>query len=55
VFAKGLGPVMSRIIRYGASLLIAQVPAHPASDIFKSGADITGEERKPEKGRSAVS
>jgi peptidoglycan biosynthesis/recognition FemAB-like protein len=55
VFARGLGPVMSRIIRYGARLLIAQVPAHPPSDIFKSGTDITGEGREHENGRSAVS
>ena len=33
---------MSRIIYYGAGLMIAQVPAHPPSDIFKSGIDVAG-------------
>ena len=37
VFAKGRGPLMSPLIRYGARLLIAEKPAHPALDIFKSG------------------
>jgi hypothetical protein len=37
VFAKGLGPLMSRVIHYGANFLIAQKPAHPPSDVFKSG------------------
>jgi predicted N-acyltransferase len=36
VFAKGLGPLMSPLIYYGANLLIAEKPALPASDIFKS-------------------
>jgi hypothetical protein len=36
VFAKGLGPLMSPLIYYGANLLIAEKPAPPASDIFKS-------------------
>ena len=40
VFAKGLGPLMSPLIYYGANLLIAEKPALPASDIFKSS--ITG-------------
>jgi Acetyltransferase (GNAT) domain len=37
VFAKGRGPLMSPLIRYGARLLIAEKAAHPALDIFKSG------------------
>jgi hypothetical protein len=36
VFAKGLGPLMSPLIYYGANLLIAEKPALPASDVFKS-------------------
>jgi Acetyltransferase (GNAT) domain len=36
VFAKGRGPLMSPLIRYGASLLIAEKPAPPASHVFKS-------------------
>jgi hypothetical protein len=36
VFAKGLGPLMSPLIYYGANLLIAEKPAPPASDVFKS-------------------
>jgi hypothetical protein len=57
VFAKGLGPLMSRIIHYGAGLLIAQVPAHPPSDIFKSGfaAETSGGGTNPADGRGAVS
>ncbi|MGA7487761.1 MAG: GNAT family N-acetyltransferase [Xanthobacteraceae bacterium] len=55
VFAKGLGPLMSRIIHYGAGLMIAQVPAHPPSDIFKSGIDIDGAGSKPAERRSPVS
>jgi hypothetical protein len=35
VFTKGLGPLMSRLVRYGANLLVAEMPAHPPSDIFK--------------------
>jgi hypothetical protein len=55
VFAKGMGPLMSRIIYYGAGLMIAQVPAHPPSDIFKSGLDIAGGSSKPAEHRSPVS
>jgi Acetyltransferase (GNAT) domain len=35
VFAKGLGPMMSRIFYYGASLLVVQKPASPTLDVFK--------------------
>src|SRR5262249_20260387 len=59
VFAKGLGPLMSRIIHYGAGLLIAQVPAYPPSDVFKSGfkngVDIVRGGTKPIDHRSPVS
>jgi predicted N-acyltransferase len=34
-FAKGVGPVMSRVVRYGASMLVAEVPARPPHDIFR--------------------
>lgn len=46
VFAKGRGPLMSPLIRYGASLLIAEKPAPPASDIFKSGIAETMDDEK---------
>lgn len=46
VFAKGRGPLMSPLIRYGASLLIAEKPAPPASDIFKSGTAETMNDEK---------
>ena len=36
VFAKGRGPLMSRIVRYGANFLVAQKPAIPPPDIFKA-------------------
>jgi predicted N-acyltransferase len=36
VFAKGLGPVMSRLFYYGSSLLLIQKPADPPLHIFKS-------------------
>ncbi len=35
VFAKGCGPIMSRIVRYGANLLVAKMPTAPAFDVFK--------------------
>jgi hypothetical protein len=35
-FTKGLGPLMSRIVRYGSALLVAQLPTVPKFDIFKS-------------------
>jgi predicted N-acyltransferase len=38
VFAKGLGPVMSRLFYYGSSLLLIQKPADPPLHIFKSDA-----------------
>jgi hypothetical protein len=53
VFAKGMGPLMSRIIHYGAGLMIAQVPAQPPSNIFKS--DIDAADGKPADHRSPVS
>jgi hypothetical protein len=40
-FTKGLGPLMSRVVHYGASLLVAETPAIPPSNIFKSKADET--------------
>lgn len=55
VFAKGLGPLMSRIIHYGAGLMIAQVPAHPPSNIFKSDSDVADDASKPADHRSPVS
>jgi Acetyltransferase (GNAT) domain len=42
VFAKGRGPVMSRIVRYGANFLVAQKPAIPPPDIFKAGMSGNG-------------
>jgi predicted N-acyltransferase len=36
VFAKGLGPLMSPIVRFGARWLVAQKAAMPPADIFKS-------------------
>jgi hypothetical protein len=44
---------MSRIIHYGAGLMIAQVPAHPPSNIFKSDSDVA--DGKPADHRSPVS
>jgi predicted N-acyltransferase len=35
VFAKGLGPSMSRVFRYGAKLLVIKKPSNPPSKIFK--------------------
>jgi Acetyltransferase (GNAT) domain len=35
VFAKGCGPIMSRMVRYGANLLVAKAPVVPAFDVFK--------------------
>jgi hypothetical protein len=35
VFTKGLGPLMSRVVHYGAGLLVARQPAVPPFDIFK--------------------
>ena len=55
VFAKGLGPLMSRIIHYGAGLLIAQVPAQRPSDVFKSSVDIVRSGAKPVDHGSLVS
>jgi hypothetical protein len=40
-FTKGLGPLMSRVVRYGAYLLVAETPAMAPSNIFKSNADET--------------
>jgi len=37
IFAKGLGPVMSRLFRYGGKLLVIKKPSNPPSDIFKRG------------------
>jgi predicted N-acyltransferase len=39
-FTKGLGPLMSRVVYYGANLLVAQTPAIPPSNIFKSDLPI---------------
>jgi len=36
VFTKGLGPLMSRIVRYGANWLVVQKPAVPPSDVFRT-------------------
>jgi hypothetical protein len=35
VFAKGLGPLMSSVVRYGARWLIKQKPLKPPSNIFR--------------------
>jgi predicted N-acyltransferase len=35
VFVKGLGPLMSRVVHYGANFLLAQKPANPPSNVFK--------------------
>ena len=37
IFTKGLGPLMSRVFRYGARLLVIKKPSNPPSDIFKRG------------------
>jgi predicted N-acyltransferase len=39
LFAKGLGPVMSRFLYYGAGLLVIQKPSSPPLDVFKSQSD----------------
>ena len=39
VFAKGCGPIMSRIVRYGADLLVAKTPAVPAFNVFNKPPD----------------
>jgi hypothetical protein len=36
-FIKGHGPLMSRLVRYGANFLVAGMPAQPVRDIFKKG------------------
>jgi predicted N-acyltransferase len=38
-FTKGLGPFMSRVVRYGAAFLVAQTPAVPTSNIFKNNSE----------------
>jgi hypothetical protein len=38
-FTKGLGPVMSRLFYYGASLLVVQKPSNPPLDVFKNRSD----------------
>jgi hypothetical protein len=42
VFANGCGPLMSRIVRYGANFLVAQKPAIPPPDIFKAATSGDG-------------
>ena len=37
IFAKGRGPLMSRVFHYGAKLLVIKKPSNPPSNIFKSG------------------
>jgi hypothetical protein len=50
VFVKGRGPLMSPLIRYGGSLLIAEKPAPPVPDIFKNGiAEIMNDEKSAHK------
>jgi hypothetical protein len=39
VFAKGCGPIMSRIVRYGSNLLVAKMPPVPAFNVFKEAPD----------------
>lgn len=39
LFAKGLGPVMSRFLYYGAGLLVIQKPSSPPLDVFKNQSD----------------
>src|SRR5690349_13910051 len=34
VFAKGWGPIMSRLVRYGANFLVAKMPPVPAFNVF---------------------
>jgi predicted N-acyltransferase len=36
LFAKGLGPVMSKFLYYGAGLLVIQKPSSPPLDVFKN-------------------
>jgi hypothetical protein len=51
VFAKGLGPVMSRLFYYGSSLLLIQKPADPPLHIFKSeeAASDSARRRQPDE------
>jgi predicted N-acyltransferase len=37
IFAKGFGPIMSRVFRYGGRFLVIKKPSNPPSDIFKRG------------------
>ncbi len=39
LFAKGIGPMMSRFIYYGARFLVIDKSSSPASDVFKSESD----------------
>jgi predicted N-acyltransferase len=49
VFTKGLGPLMSRVVHYGARLLVAQKPVIPPFDIFKNDAVEPPETRQLEE------
>ena len=40
IFAKGLGPLMSCVFRYGAKLLVIKKPSNPPSNIFKNGGTL---------------
>jgi hypothetical protein len=35
LYTKGIGFFMSRLFRYGSSLLVIKKPSNPPSDIFK--------------------
>jgi len=39
LFAKGVGPIMSRFIYYGGSMLVVQKPSTPPLNVFKSELD----------------
>jgi hypothetical protein len=53
VFAKGLGPVMSRLFYYGSSLLLIQKPADPPLHIFKSEEAATDPGSRPQADENA--
>jgi predicted N-acyltransferase len=35
IYARGIGPFMSRLFRYGSAFLVIKKPSNPPSDIFK--------------------
>ncbi len=48
-FVKGLGPVMSPFVRYGANLLLARNPAPPPFNIFRSEIVPAAEQAGPSR------